>query len=131
MAEEKKYKIFLVDDDQFLLNMYSIKFSNAGFQVETAVGGSDALAKLRGDADPDAVLLDVVMPGMDGIELLEVIKKEKLAPHASFIILSNQGQAADIERAKKIGIAGYIVKATSIPSEVVSEIQAILKQAHK
>lgn len=131
MEAEKKYKVFIIDDDQFLLNMYSLKFTKLGFLVDTATGGEDALAKLRAEMNPDVILLDVVMPGMDGLELLSNIKEEKLATSASVIILSNQGQSAEIEKAKKIGISGYIVKATCIPSEVVAEVQEILKKEHK
>lgn len=119
-------KVLLVDDDQFLLNMYSIKFKKSGFTVDTAVGSLDALTKLREGATPDILLLDVVMPVMDGLELLEHIRKEKLVPTATVIILSNQNQPADIERAKSLGIASYIVKASSIPSEVVAEVVKVI-----
>lgn len=126
MPEPTKRRVLIVDDDQFLLNMYSIKFQKSGFAVDTAVGGQDALNKLRDGVPPDIMLLDVVMPGMDGMELLENIRKEKLAPQATVIILSNQNQPADIERARALGIASYIVKASSIPSEVVNEVLKVV-----
>ncbi|MEK7575217.1 MAG: response regulator [Patescibacteria group bacterium] len=122
MADTKNKKVLIVDDDRFLLNMYSIKFKKSGFDVDTASSGADALNKLRGDSVPDIILLDLVMPVMDGCELLQNIRKEKLVPNATVIILSNQNQASDIDRAKGLGVAGYIVKASSIPSEVVAEV---------
>ena len=129
--DSQKKKIFLVDDDQFLLNMYTIKFTNSGFEVESATTGQAALQKLRDGFSPDAVLFDIVMPSMDGLELLSHVKEEKLATGARFIALTNQGQSADIERGKNIGVDGYIVKASAIPSEIVNEVGIILKSKIK
>ncbi len=120
--DKKKQKVLIVDDDQFLLNMYSIKFKKSGFDVETSTNGQEVLSKLRGGFAPDIVLLDVVMPAMDGLELLEKIRKEKFIPDAAIFVLSNQNNPADIERASRFGITSYIVKASSIPSEVVAEV---------
>ncbi len=126
MPPQSKKKVLIVDDDQFLLNMYSVKFQKFGFDVDTAPGGQEVLNKLRDGATPDILLLDIVMPGMDGLELLERIRKEKFVPNATVIVLSNQNQPADVERAKNLGIASYIVKASSIPSEVVAEVIKVL-----
>ena len=126
--EDKKQKVLIVDDDKFLLNMYSLKFQKSGFGVDTAVGGQEALSKLREGVLPDILLLDVVMPAMDGLELLATIRKENLAPKAVAIMLSNQNQPADIEKAKNLGIKSYIVKANSIPSEVVAEVIKAIKE---
>ncbi len=115
----------MVDDDKFLLDMYALKFKHGGLEVDTAVGAPDALNKLRDGLVPDILLLDVVMPGMDGIDLLEEIKKQHLADNAVVVILTNQGQQSDIDRAKAVGIAGYIVKASTIPSEVLEEVMKI------
>lgn len=120
--ENKKQKVFIIDDDKFLLNMYSLKFQKSGFDVDTAVGGQEALTKLREGVSPDIILLDLVIPVMDGLELLANIRKENLARNAFVIVLSNQNHPADVERAKNLGIASYIVKASSIPSEVVAEV---------
>ena len=129
-TENKKVKVLIVDDDKFLLNMYSLKFGKNGFEVRVGVGGTDALKVIHEGYVPDIILLDLVMPGMDGLELLTQIKLEKLAPQAVVIMLTNQGQPSDIRRAEDIGVAGYIVKATTIPSEVVDEVVK-LYQARK
>ncbi len=122
------YRIHLVDDDRFLIDLYAVKFKNAGHTVTTFFGGEDLLATLRkGDQEPDAVLLDIIMPGMDGFSTLEALRKEKLLKKAKVIILSNQGQESDIERARALGVAGYIVKASAIPSEVLSETLRIIE----
>ena len=119
----KKYTILIVDDDKFLLDMYRKKFERDGATVDVAVGSDEALSKLRGGAKPEVLVLDVIMPGMDGMELLEVIRKEKLVPDAVVVMLTNESNRAKIEEAKTLGIRGYIVKATSIPSEVVEKIK--------
>ncbi len=128
---EQKYNIVLVDDDKFLLNMYSMKFTKEGMAVTAIASPEEAFDKIKEGLTPDALVLDVVMPGMDGIELLEKIRREKLIPDAAVIMLSNQGQQSDIERAKALGINGYIVKATTIPSEVLQEVIRITKEHKK
>ena len=121
-------KILIVDDDKFLLDMYSVKFTEAGFEVDTAFGATEALEKLARGFSPSALLLDIVMPEMSGLELLGKIYNQKLAPNAAIIVLSNQGQPGDIEEAKKIGVDGYIIKASTIPSEVLDQVEDIIKR---
>lgn len=130
MNEGLPYKILIVDDDKFLLNMYSIKFKKEGFDVVTASDGKDALFRLQNGVIPDAIVLDIVMPVMDGLEMLGNMRKGQLAKDATVLILSNQGQSSDIEKAKHLGIDGYIVKATTIPSEVVTEVLRMLASKH-
>jgi two-component system, chemotaxis family, chemotaxis protein CheY len=117
----KNYTVFLVDDDKFLLEMYRKKFESSGALVDVAWGSDEALSKLRTGAKPDIILLDIIMPGMDGLELLETIRKENLSPDSVVIMLTNESSLDKIEKAKTLGIKGYIVKAVSIPSEVVDE----------
>lgn len=124
----QKQKIFIVDDDKFLLDMYALKFNEAGFEVCAAGSGADVLDKLSDGFVPDIILLDVVMPGMDGFELLRNIKEKKLVPSAKIIIFSNIGQENDIERGKKMGADGYIVKASVTPTEAVEKVKEALKQ---
>ncbi len=126
MTANTPNKILIVDDDKFLLNMYSIKFQKEQFEVSVASDGLEALKKLQEGLVPDAIVLDIVMPVMDGLEFLEKMRGEDLAKNATVLILSNQGQSSDIDKAKRLGIDGYIVKATTIPSEVVTEVQRML-----
>lgn len=123
------YRLYLVDDDRFLLDMYAVKFKAAGHEVTAFSSGEDVLKALREQPVPNAVLLDIVMPGLDGFQVLETIKKEGLAKGAKVIVLTNQGQESDIARAKELGANGYIIKASAIPSEVFSETIAIIEQA--
>ncbi len=117
----KSLKIMLVDDDAFLRDMYATKFSEIGHMVDVAETAEQALTKLR-DSSYDVVLMDMVMPGMNGIELLKHIKSDKLGGDPSCIMLSNQSENTDKEAALGGGALGYIVKAELIPSEVVKEV---------
>ena len=112
--------ILILDDDRFLLDMYSAKFLQAGFRVEACSKTEDALTLLRGGYDPIAILFDLVMPEKDGFEFLSAVGGEKLAPHAILIALTNQSNDADRIQAEKLGAAKYVIKATMIPSEVVN-----------
>ena len=125
---QKKKLVLLVDDDQFLLNMYSLKFRNSGFEIETAASALSGLQKLRDGMQPDVLLCDLVMPAMDGIEFIKRVKEEHLSPAAAIVVLTNQGQSTEIEKAQALGVDGYIVKASSIPSEVVEEVKTILSK---
>lgn len=119
-------KILLVDDDKFLLDMYAIKFSKAGYEVKTADSTDGGLKLVKDGFLPTVMLVDIVMPGMDGLELVNVIRRDRLAPSAAMIMLTNQGSSDDIARAKKLNVDGYIVKATTIPSEVLAEVERII-----
>ncbi len=122
------YRVYLVDDDKFLLDLYAVKFKNAGHDVSVFGGGEDLLAALRkeGAATPDVILLDIIMPGMTGFETLEAMRKDGLAKDAKIIFLSNQGQETDIEKARQLAADGYIIKASAIPSEVFAETLRIV-----
>ena len=126
MTDTLKKKVLIVDDDSFLLSMYSMKFEKSNYDVTTSASAQDALNKLKDGLKPDILIFDVIMPGMDGIDLLSAVRSQHLADQAKCLMLTNQGEPADIDRAKKIGIDGYIVKATSIPSEVVKVVDDIL-----
>lgn len=118
-------KILFIDDDSFLLDMYSLKFTKAGYDVKIANSSELALKMIRDGYSPDIMLVDVVMPGIDGLELVSTIRGEKLIPSAVIIMLTNQSASDDVARAQKASVDGYIVKATSIPSEVMVEVEKI------
>lgn len=122
-------KILLVDDDTFLRDMYATKFIECGHAVTPAVHAADALRILEGDTSYDLMLVDMIMPGMTGVELMTEIKR--LLPNSAMksIVLSNQGQDQDIAEAKEAGAVGYIIKAQSVPSEVVKRVEEIMKEA--
>ena len=120
-------KLLLVDDDAFLRDMYALKFKESGYDVEVADGAPEALRLVEQHEDFDVILLDMVMPTMTGIELMEEITKLFPDCKSKFIVLSNQGQSEDIEEAKSAGAVGYIIKAEAIPSDVVKRVEKMTK----
>lgn len=129
MNEEiKHYKVIIVDDDKFLLDMYALKFQNDGIEVETAENGEELIKKLKEGLTADLLLLDIIIPGLDGLSILEKIKKDGLIGGMKVVMLTNQGDPEEIKRAKALGADDYIIKATAIPSEVVEKVKSILKK---
>ncbi len=128
MTKEKVgYEILVIDDDAFLLDMYAMKFTQKGFRVTSSGGTLAALELLRGGLQPAVLVVDLVMPAMDGFEFLEVVRKEGLVKDALVIVLSNLGEQEDVDRALKLGAAGYIIKASATPSEVVEKVQEAME----
>lgn len=124
-----KKTILIIDDDTFLLDMYSLKFLENNFDVSTATSCADALAKLSSGYRPDILLVDVVMPSMDGIEFLKALKEKAISGIPHIIVLSNLGQKEDVERGLTNGAEDYIVKANFTPSEVVAKVKKIFEVA--
>lgn len=124
MSENTK-KILVVEDDSFLSEMYLTKLSESGFDVEAAYDGKEALAKIK-EFKPDLVLLDIVLPRLDGFEVLRMIKKEDSSKNIPVIILTNLGQKEEVEKGLKLGASGYIIKAHFTPTEVVAKVKKAL-----
>lgn len=131
MEEQKKYKIIIVDDDDFLVDMYATKFGLSDASVNACKSGKSLLEKLQAGEVADLILLDIVMPDINGVELLKKIREEKLADKIPVVMLTNQNDEKDVSEAKKLGVAGYIVKSAATPSEVVAEAINIIKNSQK
>jgi DNA-binding response OmpR family regulator len=119
-------KILLVEDDPFLIDIYKTKLKESGFSVEVADDGEDALRKVK-DKKPALVVLDIVLPQIDGWEILRKIKSETKLKNLKVIILSNLGQKEEVEKGIKMGAAKYLIKAHYTPTQVVEEIKKLLK----
>ncbi|MFA7194068.1 MAG: response regulator [Candidatus Paceibacterota bacterium] len=125
---EKNKKIMLVDDDSFLLDMYALKFKNSGYEIITCDNPEEAVEKLKAGENPDIVLFDLVMAGIGGWGFIKAVRENKLAENAIFMVLSNQGQQIDFDTAKQYNVDGYVVKALSTPSEVLTEVEKVYKE---
>lgn len=124
--EPNNKKIVFIDDDTFLLDMYVTKFKKSGFSVTAFTSAQDALDKLKDATDYDAIVFDIIMPGMDGWAFAAEYRKLNLLPHAKFVVLSNQNQQSDMKKAEDFKVDLFIVKALKTPSEVVQEISKII-----
>lgn len=118
----KKGNVLFVDDDKFLADMYGMKFSAAGYSVQTCLSVSEAIAALKAGFAPDAIVFDLTMPERDGYSFVEEVKKDALAPHAALIALTNASDPSDKAKAEHLGVHRHIVKASMIPSEVVQAV---------
>ena len=123
---DKNYSILIVDDDKFLSDMYALKFTERGFTVETAENGMTALSKVDAGLKRDIFLVDIVMPEMDGFELIQHLMERLKDKKSKIIVLSNLGQKEDVEKSLALGADGYIVKASATPSEVVAKVLEIV-----
>jgi len=123
---EKQYTILLVEDEEMLANMYETKFIKEGYKVVKALDGETGV-KLAGECQPDLILLDIIMPKMDGFTVLKKIKEMDNVKNAPVILLTNLGQDEDIKKGQQLGAAGYLIKANLTPQEVVNKIKEFLK----
>lgn len=119
---DSKGKVILLDDDKFLADMYGMKFTQSGYEVNACLSVPDAIAAIQKGFDPDAILFDILMPEQDGFAFLEVLKSGKLAERAVKIALTNQSDDSEREKAMQLGADRYLVKASMIPSEVVNAV---------
>jgi len=115
-------KVLLVEDDLFLIDIYKKKLKNSGFEVLTAETGTKAI-KMAKEKNPDLILLDVVLPEMEGWAVLKQFKKDKVT--SKVIVLSNLGQKAEVEKGLALGAEKYLIKAQHTPTEVIEEIKKI------
>lgn len=120
-------KVLLVDDDAFLRDMYATKFIECGHEVDVVGDSTIALGKIK-EGNYDVVMLDVIMPGLSGLELLKSIKESGLGENSKYVILSNQSESSDKASAEEFGADGYIIKAECIPSDVVKKVEEICKK---
>ena len=118
-------KILLVEDDVFVSDVYQTKLKQEGFDVISAKNGTEAMKKLE-TAVPDVILLDIIMPYMDGKEVLARLKESEKWKNIPVIILTNLSQRDDVEEILQKGADDYLIKSHFTPSEVVEKIKAVL-----
>ncbi len=119
-------KILIIEDDKFLGELISQKLEKEGYSVINTVNGEEGIKKAEKEK-PDVILLDLILPGMDGFEILAKIKETSSIDEIPVIILSNLGQKEDIDRGLKMGADDFLIKAHHTPPEVVEKIKSILK----
>lgn len=122
-------KIFIVDDDVFITRMYERIFRFANHEIEVAHDGVEALDRLASmEVMPDVIAMDVVMPKMTGLELLEKIRTNEKTKNIPVVVLTNSVEKKDADVFMKLGAALYLVKIENSPEEVVQKIEAVIKE---
>jgi len=119
-------KVLLIEDDPFLVDIYITKLKEAGLSVEAAMDGEEGFQKIKEEV-PDLILLDIVLPNINGWEFLRKVKRDERLKNLKVIILSNLGQKEEVEKGLKLGAVKYLIKAHYTPSEVVEIVKQILK----
>lgn len=120
-------KIMVVEDDKFLSDLVTRKLSSEGSVLVTANTGEDALSLIEAKR-PDIILLDILLPGMSGLEVLEKLKKDDKKKHIPVILLSNFGQKTDIDKGKELGAARFMLKAAVSFDEIISAIKQVMAE---
>jgi DNA-binding response OmpR family regulator len=124
--ENTKKKIMIVEDDSFVMDIYQTKLAQSGFETIEAGNGLEAV-KILEKEKPDLILLDILMPYMDGMEVLKKIKKEEKFKDTPVILLTNLSQQEEVNRGLELGAKDYLIKSHFTPSEVLDKINSYLK----
>lgn len=119
-------KILVVEDDKFLRELIVQKLLREGYTTAEAIDGEEGLRKIK-EEKPDIILLDIILPGIDGFEVLKRAKEDEEIKDIPVIILSNLGQQEDIDKGVELGAKDYLVKAEFTPGEIVEKVRAILE----
>jgi len=125
-------KVLIVEDDPLLHNLLSDKMTQLrekGVEVIPTTNAEEGLEKARG-AKPDLIVLDLVLPGMNGFEFLEKLRASEGLEKTPVVVLSNLSGDADKERAKTLGVIGYLVKADFSLTEISDAVQEVLQGEH-
>jgi len=118
--------ILIIEDDKFLRELIARKLKEEDFRASEAVDGEEGIKKIK-EEKPDLVLLDLILPGIDGFEVLSRMKEESALSSIPVIILSNLGQKEDVEKGLKMGAVDYLIKAHFTPGEIIDKIKNALK----
>jgi len=119
--------ILIIEDDKFLRELITQKLIKEGYGVSEAVDGEEGIKKVK-EEKPDLVVLDLILPGIDGFEVLSRMREESALTSIPVIILSNLGQKEDVEKGLKLGAVDYLIKAHFTPGEIIDKIKAALRR---
>jgi len=125
MQQSSPRTILIIEDDPLLSKMYEAKFVNGGFNVIKAADGEEGL-KISMSVHPDFILLDVMMPRLSGIDMLEILRKDAWGAHVPVMVLSNLSETQEGDKAKALGVKEYLVKANFTPSEILEKVKTYL-----
>ncbi len=121
-------KILIIEDDKFLRELIAKKLRSENFEVIEAKNGEEGIKKTQDkEGKPDLILLDLILPGINGFDTLGEIKKTPPASEIPVIILSNLGQKDDVDRGMALGAADFLIKAHFTPQEIIKKIKGVIK----
>lgn len=126
MEKKSTAHVLLVEDDEFLSGIYQKKFEMEGFKISTADNGEKGLAEAK-KKKPDIILLDILLPKLDGFAVLEQLKADSVMKNIPVVLLTNLGQKDDVQKGLDAGAVDYLIKAHFKPSEIVEKVRKVLK----
>lgn len=121
----KNPKILIVEDDPLLIRMYQTKFNLEGFEVFIASDGEEGLSIIK-ENTPDFVILDMMMPKLSGMDLLELMHGDPVMSKVNVIMLSNMNKQEEMDKAKSLGVKEFLLKANFTPSEIAAKVKEYL-----
>jgi len=130
LMPKKKTKILVVEDEDFLLDLYQTKLIQEGYEVIIAENGVEGLEMAQQHL-PNLILLDILMPRVDGYEMLKKVKADNKLRNIPVIIFSNLSQKEEIEKGLKLGAKDFIIKTSVTPAELVNKVKEYLKSNKK
>lgn len=122
--------IVFIEDDPFILDLGVSRIERAGYKLTHFTTADEALPKIA-ELRPDVILLDLILPGMDGYQFLEKVKADEATKSIPVVILSNLGSESEIQRGINLGADAYLVKSNTKPSEILSKIKEVLARVRK
>jgi len=125
MDQDRKLKVLLIEDDVFMVDLLAHEFQTTNYEFVVAKTGKEGVDKYK-EVKPDLILLDILLPDFNGFEALRQIRREPGGPETKVIVLSNLGEAADLEEARRLGTQGYLIKANTSLPEIIEKVRAVL-----
>ena len=122
---DAKTKVLLVEDDKMIIDMYTLKFSQEGYDIMQAENGQDGLDLAKSQL-PDIILLDIILPQMDGFTVLKELKADANTKDIPVVLLTNLGQDGDVKKGLELGANDYLIKANYTPSQVVDKVKSVV-----
>lgn len=122
---EAKTKVLLVEDDKMIIDMYTLKFTQEGYKVFQAENGKEGVDMAK-KSKPDVILLDIILPKMDGFSVLKQLKSDSETKTIPVVLLTNLGQDGDVKKGLQLGAIDYLIKANYTPAQVVEKVKSLV-----
>ena len=119
--------VLIIEDDYFIRELYERQLGKKGYNVVTAPDGAEGLVKAA-EVNPDIILLDIMLPKLNGLDLLGTLKAKPETQNIPLILLTNLGQESVIKEGFKLGAKGYLIKSAYTPEQIISEVESFLNE---
>ncbi|MEK7570016.1 MAG: response regulator [Patescibacteria group bacterium] len=122
---DKKITVALIEDDPLIAEMYTTKFTKEGYDLQHAADGAAGIALVK-KMSPDIILLDIIMPKMDGFQVLEQLRADAAFKQTPIVMLTNLGQEEDVQKGRALGATDYFIKTNFTPAAIVDKVKTLL-----